>query len=274
MKSKFTIIMAAVGFLVQEKDESGFSGYHMPNGSFTDSMHQAIKDQFTNRSDAVQFIRDNLDPSFEKDLEKEAEKEPEQKAKVIYSDMVAALKKDPKDIIDSLLPEKADAIHMAIGIVGEAGELIDNIKKWTIYNKPLDRDNLIEELGDIEFFMEGLRQIFGITRDETLEANQVKLLTGENARYKMGKYTDAQAHARADKVSVHITNNTDEAFDVKFDLIEFIDHVPLNALDVTTLDDLANRNKRWMIDGKEYLQKFNGTNPIEKDDPMNGQAVS
>ncbi len=116
-----------------------------------------------------------------------------------HNEMVAALAKPGADIIATLTPEKAHVIHMAVGISGEAGELLDAIKKHVIYNKPIDRENVIEELGDLEFYMEGLRQGFGITREETIEANIYKLAKGPNARYKGGTYSDKAAQERADK---------------------------------------------------------------------------
>ncbi len=88
----------------------------------------------------------------------------------------------------------AHYVHMALGIAGEAGELVDAIKKHAIYNKPLDFDNVIEELGDIEWYMEGLRQTFGITREVVLAHNIAKL----NKRYPE-QYTDQAAVERADK---------------------------------------------------------------------------
>lgn len=118
---------------------------------------------------------------------------------VKHADMVTALKKPGQDIADSFNDQTADLLHMAIGISGEAGELLDAIKKNTVYQKVLDRENVIEELGDLEFYMEGLRQNLNISREETLQGNIKKLLTGEKARYKLGKYTDEQAKARADK---------------------------------------------------------------------------
>lgn len=84
--------------------------------------------------------------------------------------------------------------HMVIGICGEAGEIADGIKKNSIYGKPLDLANIVEELGDLEFYMAGLRQMLGISRYETLGANVRKL----QARYK-GGYSDAAAIERADK---------------------------------------------------------------------------
>jgi NTP pyrophosphatase (non-canonical NTP hydrolase) len=113
--------------------------------------------------------------------------------------MVAALVKPGADILATLTPHSCNVLHMAVGISGEAGELLDAIKKAVVYNKPLDRENVIEELGDLEFYMEGLRQALNITRIETLIANEAKLLSGEKARYKLGAYTDKQAQDRADK---------------------------------------------------------------------------
>ena len=84
---------------------------------------------------------------------------------------------------------------MAVGISGEAGELLDAIKKAAIYQKPVDRQNVIEELGDLEFYMEGLRQGLGITRKETIQGNIDKL----SKRYEGFKYSNEAAQNRADK---------------------------------------------------------------------------
>lgn len=86
-------------------------------------------------------------------------------------------------------------MHAAAGIAGEAGELLDAIKKVWVYGKPIDRDNVIEELGDIEWYMQALRSLLGITREETIEANLAKLAR----RYPNG-YTDRAAQERADKI--------------------------------------------------------------------------
>lgn len=118
----------------------------------------------------------------------------DQELRLRYEGMVALKKKDGADILAQMTPDKADADHMAKGVASEGGELLDAIKRWTVYNKELDRDNVIEELGDLEFFMEGLRQNLGISREETLVANMAKL----GVRYAEG-YSDAEAHARADK---------------------------------------------------------------------------
>jgi NTP pyrophosphatase (non-canonical NTP hydrolase) len=108
--------------------------------------------------------------------------------------MVMNLAKDGRTISEEMTASKAHVIHMILGVAGEVGELLDAIKKAAIYNKPLDMENVIEEFGDIEFYLEGLRQGLGIQRNETLQANYDKL----NVRYSEG-YSDTAAQTRADK---------------------------------------------------------------------------
>lgn len=112
-----------------------------------------------------------------------------------FEDMVAALAKPGSDILSSLTPEKAHLWHMATGVSGEAGELTDAIKRCTIYNKQIDWDNVVEELGDLEFYMEGIRSALGISREFTLEKNIEKL----GKRYRDLVYSDQAAQERADK---------------------------------------------------------------------------
>ena len=114
--------------------------------------------------------------------------------KMTHPALVLALCKSGKDIQASLTYQGAHLLHMVVGISGEAGELLDAIKKATIYNKELDVANVIEELGDLEFYMEGLRQGLGITREQTLDHNIAKL----TVRYGK-KYSDQAAQQRADK---------------------------------------------------------------------------
>ncbi|NDB84167.1 MAG: nucleotide pyrophosphohydrolase [Alphaproteobacteria bacterium] len=112
-----------------------------------------------------------------------------------YSEMISVLVKPGNDIQDSLTGSSINFWHMATGISGEAGELLDAVKKHVIYNKTLDVDNVIEELGDLEFYMEGLRQALKITREETIQKNIEKL----SVRYHGLTYSDQKAQERADK---------------------------------------------------------------------------
>lgn len=117
-------------------------------------------------------------------------------SKVEHADLVRSLVKPGEQIIVELTPAKANAWHAATGIAGESGEIVDAVKRWTIYDKPIDRAHVVEELGDLEFFLEQLRQELGITREETIANNIEKL----GKRYHEGRYSNQQAQERADKV--------------------------------------------------------------------------
>lgn len=83
---------------------------------------------------------------------------------------------------------------MGVGVAGEAGELLDAIKRHVIYNKELDRNNVVEEIGDLLFYLQGVFNETGITRQECLEHNIAKL------RIRYGsKYSNKAAQERADK---------------------------------------------------------------------------
>ena len=111
-----------------------------------------------------------------------------------YPILVKALCKHGQAIIDDLSPSKAHLWHMGTGVAGEAGEIIDIIKKVVLYGQDPDLTHLKEELGDMEFFLEGIRQIFGLTREEILAENTAKLIKryGES-------YSNEAARIRMDK---------------------------------------------------------------------------
>ena len=115
-----------------------------------------------------------------------------------YKEFVAKLKKPPEIISKELTAAKADAVNMVLGIAVEAGELVDAIKKWSIYNKDLDMINVKEELGDLAFYMVGLMELFGISLTDVIQGNVAKL----QKRYDSLTYTDADANLRRDKMNV------------------------------------------------------------------------
>jgi len=86
-----------------------------------------------------------------------------------HHEMVTALIKPGSAILETLTDKKADLLHMAVGVAGEAAEILLAIDDHVSLNRELDRANLIEELGDIEFYLEGARQNVGISHDEILD---------------------------------------------------------------------------------------------------------
>lgn len=112
-------------------------------------------------------------------------------AVINYGEMVNALvKKMPEEV--------EDLLHGAVGVAGEAGELLDAVKKHWVYNKPLDKANIIEELGDLQFYMTAIMLVLGLSLEQVLQANADKLAV----RYAGLKYSDEAAQTRADKVEL------------------------------------------------------------------------
>jgi NTP pyrophosphatase (non-canonical NTP hydrolase) len=107
--------------------------------------------------------------------------------KLHYNDFVAKLAK-PMKFKDHLN-------HMALGAAGEVGELVDCIKKYTIYEKDMDYENLKEELGDLMFYMQGIMNCAGLSWQDLVNANVTKL----SKRYEKLTFSTEAAVARADK---------------------------------------------------------------------------
>lgn len=82
-----------------------------------------------------------------------------------HHEMVSRLVKNGEEILSSLTPAKCHMFHMIAGVAGEVGELLDAIVKHAMEGKPLDRENVVEELGDLEFYLEATRVILGVKRE-------------------------------------------------------------------------------------------------------------
>ena len=89
--------------------------------------------------------------------------------------------------------ENIRLMHAALGIGGEAGELVDLIKKTILYGKVLDKDKAVKEAGDILWYMAVLLDTIGSSFDEVMQANHDKL----SVRYS-GGYSDKAAIERKD----------------------------------------------------------------------------
>jgi NTP pyrophosphatase (non-canonical NTP hydrolase) len=81
------------------------------------------------------------------------------------------------EIFDMSLRAKfmADKLHLAIGIVTEAGEVADIYKKAMAYGKVVDETHLREELGDVLWYMAHLAHRYGWTLEDLMEVNVRKL---------------------------------------------------------------------------------------------------
>jgi len=82
-------------------------------------------------------------------------------------------------------------LHVAMGLVTEAGEFLDMLKKHVFYGRPIDKVNADEELGDVSWYLrvgahELEKSLLGI-----MERNAAKL----RLRFPE-KFTEADANVR------------------------------------------------------------------------------
>ena len=183
---------------------------------------------------------------------------------ITHAEMVRRLGKDGKNILETLTPQKVHVWHMASCVMGEVGELIegydqkgirdknfseelgdiefylegardgldltieivanapgheftpmtypidglvveaanifDAVKKWLIYEQKVDFGMLIGAMKRFEFYMRMVRHNAGLTREQVLEANMAKLAKRYGPDY---SYSNAAAQNRADKNPLH-----------------------------------------------------------------------
>ena len=77
-----------------------------------------------------------------------------------------ASSKKPKDLI----------LNGTLGLAGESGEVADHIKKHLFQGHELDKENLINELGDICWYIAIMAEGLGYTLEEVMKLNIEKLM--------------------------------------------------------------------------------------------------
>ena len=79
--------------------------------------------------------------------------------------------------VSEILPDSlaGDILHSAVGISGEAGELLDHIKKVIWQGHCLSPNYVIKELGDILFYFQSMCNCVGTDIDEVRKLNIEKL---------------------------------------------------------------------------------------------------
>lgn len=90
--------------------------------------------------------------------------------------------------------DQARLLHASIGMSGETGEVLDSIKKTVIYGKPLNKEHLLEECGDVLWYMAIMLHQLGSSFEEVMQKNADKLAK----RYPAG-FTEKDAITRKDK---------------------------------------------------------------------------
>lgn len=76
--------------------------------------------------------------------------------------------------IEGLSP-RDDLLLGAIGLCGESGEVAESVKKHVFHGTPLDREELLEELGDVLWYLTHLARVLGTSLEDIAAVNVAKL---------------------------------------------------------------------------------------------------
>lgn len=84
-------------------------------------------------------------------------------------------------------------LNGCLGLSGEAGELNDLVKKWIFHKKPLDREHMKKEIGDVCWYIADICHSMGFDLGEIFQMNIDKL----KARYPEG-FSEQRANNRSE----------------------------------------------------------------------------
>lgn len=94
---------------------------------------------------------------------------------------------------NAIAEEEVRLLHAIMGMVTEIGEVITAISNRVVAGTPLDRTNIIEELGDFMWYQAILLRMLDSDFESCAKANLNKLLYGKKARYKSGGFSSDEA---------------------------------------------------------------------------------
>lgn len=81
--------------------------------------------------------------------------------------------------------------HGILGMTGELGELAELLKKHRVYGRPMERQRILDECGDILWYLVLALDSHGFSLSQAIEGNAAKL----QARY-AGTFTQEKANNR------------------------------------------------------------------------------
>jgi NTP pyrophosphatase (non-canonical NTP hydrolase) len=103
-----------------------------------------------------------------------------------YMEQALATESLPKT---ELTHEQKRLTHAGLGLCTEAAELADAVKKHIFYGKPLDKVNLVEEIGDILWYSAIVLDACQSSLEDAMDRNIGKL----RKRYPQGIFSASKA---------------------------------------------------------------------------------
>ena len=71
--------------------------------------------------------------------------------------------------------EREPIVGFALGLAGEAGEVVDDIKKKYFHGRNIDPNHTVEELGDVMWYVAKIATQLSTSLDEIIQINVNKL---------------------------------------------------------------------------------------------------
>lgn len=148
--------------------------------------------------------------------------------------------------------EREPIVGFALGLAGEAGEVVDDIKKRIFHGREVPMEHTIEELGDVLWYTANIATQCGVSLEEVIDKNVSKLLERYPDKYTdTSEQTTGKGFYRGQRVvfaqrGPHIAMYTEA--DNKF--IKFLS---------------KEEKKHYGFDLKEELRKQYGTPPVTGD---------
>jgi len=68
------------------------------------------------------------------------------------------------------------AANWGLGLAGEVGEVIEIIKKDLFHGKDVNTVDLINEVGDVMYYLQSVANFYGFGLDQAMKANHDKLM--------------------------------------------------------------------------------------------------
>ena len=90
--------------------------------------------------------------------------------------------KKAMEFLNQQLNEKDILINGVMGLCGESGEVIDIVKKHLAQGHELNKDKIIEELGDVLWYVAEVAYVLNVKLEDVFTLNIKKL----SKRYKNG----------------------------------------------------------------------------------------
>lgn len=81
-------------------------------------------------------------------------------------------------------------LHGMLGVAGESGELVDALKKNIYYGKDLDVANVVEECGDLLWYIWEILEELGFSIQDAMSVNSSKLMKRYDGGFTETKATD------------------------------------------------------------------------------------